>query len=267
MSYYLFFGVIFMRIGFFDSGIGGITVLHEALKILPYEDYIYYADTVNAPYGVKPKKVVEEYILKAVGFIAKQEVDAVVVACNTATSVAIEKLRSLYDIPILGMEPAVKPAVEKSYLTNKRVLVTATPLTIKEEKLKNLITRLDNEDIVDLLPLPMLVEFAESFKFDDEIAGNYLKQELSKFDLSKYGTIVLGCTHFPLYKNVFRNIIPEDIDIIDGSIGTVKNLKRILEEKSNFNPGSGRVAFYNSGMMDTDNEKYNLLLKRMDKIS
>ena len=129
-----------MKIGFFDSGIGGITVLNEAIKQLPNEDYIYFADTDNTPYGVKPKDEVKKYILAAIDFIYAKGVDAIVIACNTATSIAIEDLREKYNIPILGMEPAVKPAIEKNHSTNKRVLVTATPLTLKEEKLKNLMT-------------------------------------------------------------------------------------------------------------------------------
>jgi len=144
-------------IAFFDSGIGGVTVLHEALRLMPDEDYIYYADTLNAPYGIREKHEVKKLVYDAVDFIVRKDVKAVVIACNTATSAAVEDLRRLYSIPIIGMEPAVKPAVEKNGREHKRVIVTATPLTLKEEKLLNLIDRIDNEHIVDLLPLPDLV--------------------------------------------------------------------------------------------------------------
>lgn len=265
MIYFFDYGGEIMKIGIFDSGIGGVTVLHEALKQMPEEDYVYYADTLNVPYGVKPKELVKEYVLEAVSFIYGLGVDAVVIACNTATSIAIEELRNIYDIPILGMEPAVKPAVEKSAVNNKRVLVTATPLTIKEEKLKNLITRLNNEAIVDLLPLPRLVEFAENLRFDDEEVKIYLKEELSCFDLSKYGTIVLGCTHFPYYRNIFKALIENEVDIIDGNTGTINNLKRILGEMNNLTRGSGRIAYYKSGKIVTEEKeinKFEYLLKR-----
>ncbi|MGJ0848412.1 glutamate racemase [Tissierella praeacuta] len=246
-----------MQIGFFDSGIGGITVLYDTLKILPNEDYIYYADTLNVPYGQKTKEEVKKYIFNAIEFIIDQGVKAIVIACNTATSVAIEELRAKYNIPIIGMEPAVKPAVEKNKNVDKRVLVTATALTLKEEKLQNLITKLDNDHIVDLLPLPGLVEFAERFEFNEEVVMAYLEEELLKYDLNKYETIVLGCTHFSFYKDVFRKILPIDTDIIDGNLGTVKNLKRILGKMNVLNEGSGSITFYNSGFKVEDKEKLN----------
>lgn len=259
-----------MQIGFFDSGIGGITVLYDTLKMLPNEDYIYYADTQNVPYGPKPKEEVKEYIFNAIEFIIDQRVKAIVIACNTATSVAIEDLRTKYNIPIIGMEPAVKPAVEKNKDASKRILVTATALTLKEEKLQNLITKLDNEHIVDLLPLPGLVRFAEKFEFSEEIVLPYLEEELYKYDLDNYGTIVLGCTHFSFYKDIFRKILPSNTDIIDGNLGTVKNLKRILGEMNMLNGGNGSITFYNSGVKVEEKEKldrYRELFTRLDIIN
>jgi glutamate racemase len=259
-----------MKIGFFDSGIGGITVLYDALKILPNEDYIYYADTLHVPYGPKPKDEVKKYIFNAIEFITQQGVKAIVIACNTATSVAIEELRAKYDIPIIGMEPAVKPAIKKTQNTNKRVLVTATALTLKEEKLQNLIAKLDSDHIVDLLPLPELVQFAEKFNFDEQIVLPYLYEQLSKYDLSKYETIVLGCTHFPYYKDMFRKLLPQHVRIVDGNNGTIKNLKRILEEMNSLNEGNGCITFYNSGFKienKSELDKYNRLFKRLDIIN
>lgn len=259
-----------MKIGLFDSGIGGITVLYDTLKMLPNEDYIYYADTMNVPYGPKLKNQVKQYIFAAVDFIINEGVKAIVIACNTATSVAIEELRAKYDIPIIGMEPAVKPAVKKNTNAAKRVLVTATQLTLKEEKLQNLITRIDNDHIVDLLPLPGLVEFAEGFEFSQQAVMPYLTEQLSKYELEKYETIVLGCTHFSFFKDSLRKVLPVHIDIIDGNQGTVKNLKRILENRGCLHEGSGKVEFYNSGQLVTQKEKldqYSYLLKRLDEYS
>lgn len=237
-----------MKIGFFDSGIGGITVLYDTLKVLPNEDYIYYADTLNVPYGPKPKDEVKKYIFSAIDFIMEHGVKAIVIACNTATSVAIEELRTKYSIPIIGMEPAV----EKNRDIEKRVLVTATALTLKEEKLHNLIAKLDNEHVVDLLPLPELVKFSEKLEFNEEIVLSYLKEQLSKYDLNNYGTIVLGCTHFSYYKDMFRKLFPLNVNIIDGNIGTAKNLKRILDEMNSLNEGNGSFTFYNSGIKVED---------------
>jgi glutamate racemase len=259
-----------LKIGIFDSGIGGISVLYEAIKLLPKEDYIYYADTLNVPYGVKPKNVVKGYILEAIKFMMQHEVKAIVIACNTATSIAIEELRSTYNIPIIGMEPAVKPAVEKSISINKRVLVTATPLTIKEEKLKNLITRLDNDSIVDLLALPKLVEFAENQNFKGREVFNYITEVFSDYELEKYGTIVLGCTHFPFFKDIFKKIIPQGIDIIDGNSGTVKNLKRIIDTIEDADIRTGTITYYKSGSIVTENQDlavFQNLIKRLDSIN
>lgn len=258
-----------MKIGFFDSGIGGITVLYEALKMLPNEDYIYFADTLNVPYGPKPKEEVKQCVFDAVDFIVNKGVKAVVIACNTATSVAIEDLRAKYDIPIIGMEPAVKPAVEKYTDADKRVLVTATALTLKEEKLHNLITKVDSDHVVDLLPLPGLVKFAETFEFSEQAVMPYLKEQFSNYDLDKYQTIVLGCTHFTFFKDILKKLLPVHINIIDGNQGTVKNLKRILENKQLLNNGCGNITFYNSGRIVEEKEKlarYQCLFKRLETI-
>jgi glutamate racemase len=256
-----------LSIAFFDSGIGGITVLHEALKSCQSDEYIYYADTLNAPYGTKSKDEVKKFVFDAVDFLVSLEVSAIVIACNTATSVAIEDIRKIYSIPIIGMEPAVKSAVKITEGTQKRVLVTATPLTLKEEKLKNLIERVDNEHIVDLLPLPKLVQFAENFEFRDDVVGDYLTKKLSAHDLNRYGTIVLGCTHFIFYKNLFKKIIPDHIDVIDGNTGTINNLKRVLNQTDKHSKSN--IKWYTSGKQIDDRKKlaeFELLLLLLDSV-
>lgn len=227
-------------IGFFDSGIGGLTVLHEALKMLPNEHYIYFSDGDNAPYGLRPKEEVRDLTLDAVAFLAKQGIKALVVACNTATSVAIEDVRRSYDFPVIGMEPAVKPAVMSG--NRKRVLVFATELTLKEEKFKNLVARVDTEQVVDYLPLQELVMFAERFDFDEYKIIPYLKAKLDGLDLSRYGAVVLGCTHFLFFKKYMEKVLPPEIQIIDGNLGTVKNLKNKLGE--HLNDGPGNVTYF-----------------------
>lgn len=256
-----------MRIGFFDSGIGGLTVLNEALKILPSEDYIYYADVFHVPYGTKPKEEVRKYIFEAVDFLSRQNIKALVIACNTATSIAVDDLRCEFDFPIIGMEPAVKPAIEKNSNINKRVLVFATDLTLKEEKFKKLVSKVDNDNIVDFLPLGGLVKFAESDIFDEEVITKYLIKELSSLDLNLYSTIVLGCTHFPIYKNIFRKVLPSQVAIIDGNLGTVRNLRTTLENRNLLNGGHGHIDFYNSGELVEDNKiiyRYNSILNLLN---
>lgn len=258
-----------MRIGFFDSGIGGMTVLQQALRYLPNEDYIFYADTLHVPYGEKPKEEVRQYIFNAVDFIANQGVKALVIACNTATSIAVEDLRKKYDFPILGIEPAVKPAVQKSEEKRKKVLVLATNLTLREEKFHNLVKSIDHHDIVESLPLPGLVQLAENFEFSEEKVLPYLREQLSSFDLKQYGTIVLGCTHFPYFKNSLKKLFNEDVDIISGSIGTAKNLRRILEARNQINEGTGDITFYKSGYKVEDQDtlsKYKKLLVMLEQV-
>lgn len=238
-----------MYIGFFDSGIGGLTVLYEALKTLPNVDYLYYADTRHIPYGIKEKNMVKRYIHDAADFIIGKGVDALVIACNTATSIAIQDLRKAYDIPIIGMEPAVKPAVE--ICGDKRVIVLATPLTLKEDKFEDLVSKVDSDHIVDSLPLPELVNFAERFQFDEKEITKYLKEKLSKNDLDQYGTIVLGCTHFVYYRKIFRNILPGHIDIIDGNLGTIRHLKNILN-LNNFNRDLSQKNYSKEEIKDKD---------------
>lgn len=258
-----------VRIGFFDSGIGGMTVLHQALRFLPNEDYIFYADTLHVPYGEKPKEEVREYIFNAVDFMAKQGIKALVIACNTATSIAVDDLRKKYDFPILGIEPAVKPAVQSCEGNRKKVLVLATNLTLREEKFHNLVKSIDQHDIVECLPLPGLVQFAENFEFREEKVVKYLKEKLSSFDLKQYGTIVLGCTHFPYFEDSIKKIFYNEVDIISGSIGTAKNLKRILEAKNQINDGTGDILFFKSGYKVEDKDalsNYKKLLVKLDEL-
>lgn len=251
-----------MKIGFFDSGIGGITVLNEALKMLPNEEYVYYADSINAPYGIKPKEVVKKYIYNVVQFLISKNVDVLVIACNTATSIAVKELRQVYDIPIIGMEPAVKYAVEHN--ENKRILVTATDLTLKEEKFKSLVERVDSDSKVDSLALPKLVEYAEDFIFEKDKIVNYLREQLEPFDLNEYGSIVLGCTHFPFYRKYFREILPEHIRIVDGNVGTVRHLKDILERSNRHFSSDRKLTFYYSGVKDQDNMILKKYLSMLD---
>ncbi|WP_223067905.1 glutamate racemase [Paenibacillus caui] len=233
-----------MRIAFFDSGIGGITVLHEAMKKLPDEDFLYFADTLHVPYGTKSLTEVNQYVKESVGTIMQEEIKALVVACNTGTSAAINELRSLYTIPIIGMEPAVKPAVERSLEEGRRVLVFATPLTLSQSKYADLVARVDDHSIVDSLPLPELVEYCENLNFDRQEIGNYFKRKLGHLDLGQYGTVVLGCTHYPFYKEILKEILPTHLELIDGSRGTVNRLiDRLREQGLQGTHGTNDIKF------------------------
>ena len=220
-----------MKIGIFDSGIGGLSVLHEAYHQLPGQEYIFYADTEHVPYGLKTPEQIKGYAVDIAQFLIDKGAEALVVACNTATSVAIKDLRKRFDIPILGMEPAVKPAVEVT--DEKRIMVIATPVTIREDKLKDLLHRVDEDHRVDLLAMPRLVEFAEREEFDSPQVHEYIKSQFDQFDKSKYCALVLGCTHFNYFKPAYREYFGKDTLLIDGNYGTIHHLADVLGLKIN----------------------------------
>lgn len=215
-----------MKIGIFDSGLGGITVFKEILNQNIKAEFYYLADNKNTPYGIKDKSEVKELIEKNIKYLVDTGCQIIVIACNTATALSINLLRKKYpNIIFIGTEPAVKVAADDKNKT--KILVTATSITLKEEKLSNLISNLKIEDEVELLPLDKLVIFAEKNENENKVL-EYLKKELSRYDLTKYSHIVLGCTHFPLFKKEFQTIAP-NAKIIDGSVGIAKNLKKKLD--------------------------------------
>ena len=242
-------------IGIFDSGIGGLTVLRKIIDVLPNEKYIYYADIDNVPYGTKPKEEVKIYIENAIKFLISKKVKAIVIACNTATSIAINDLRDKYDIPIIGIEQR----------NNKKVLIMATPTTIREEKLQNLIKKLDASEEVDLIDMPKLVEFAEKMEFDSIEVKKYIEERLKIYNLNNYSTLVLGCTHFPLFKKSLLQIFPNEILLIDGSQGVANRLKNILENKNLLGNNKMEVRYYNSGKNanEFDIQKYNRIINQV----
>ena len=235
-----------MRIGFFDSGIGGLTVLAEALAQVPDAHCLYFADTASVPYGNKPKAVVRQCVLAGVDFLARQGIEALVVACNTATSVAIEELRQTYGFPIIGMEPAVKPALLLSGQAGSRVLVVATDMTLREDKFQSLVHRIDDQARVDYLSLQRLVSFAEDFVFEPATVDAYLRAATAHLELSAYGAVVLGCTHFPYYRPHLARLFAPGTALVDGNRGTVNNLCARLGARGP-ETGAGGVSYFESG--------------------
>lgn len=253
-----------MNIGVFDSGIGGLSVLHQAMALLPEENFIFYADVDHVPYGTKSKQQVIDYVDHIIDFMIKCGCKAVVIACNTATAAAAQVVRQKYDIPIIGIEPAIKPAVEQS--CGKRVMVIATQLAVKEEKIQNLVARVDDAHLVDLVPFPKLVYFAEHGIFGTEEVEEYVRETLSSYDMDKYSEFVLGCTHFNYFKDTLQKVLPDSVKIIDGIGGTVKQLKRVLEGKGLLEEQEGLVRFFESGREVTDLKKIQYLLQRLDEM-
>lgn len=216
-----------MKITFYDSGIGGLTIFNEAFKYIKAE-YVYFADNLNTPYGIKSKETVKKIVINNVKKIMELGTDIIVIACNTATSAAINDLRKIFkDKCIIGTEPAVKVAVD-SNLDSKKILVCATTLTSREEKIKNLLNKLHVTDKTFFIPLDELVIFAENLDFNSQFVYKYIKDKFSNINLNEYSHLVLGCTHFPLFKEVFRKLLPDNIDIIDSSTGVINNVKNTI---------------------------------------
>jgi glutamate racemase len=234
-------------IGFFDSGIGGLSVLKETIKVLPNENYIYFGDSINAPYGIKNVSEVKRLTFNAVKFLLSKNVKAIVIACNTATSAAIEELRGQYtNIPIIGIEPAVKPAVELN--REGSIVIMATPMTLAESKFAKLQSKYKKIANIEPLPCAGLAEIIDEGKITGEEIHNYLVNKLKDIENMEIGSIVLGCTHYPLIKEEIIKVIGSEIPVIDGSLGTSKQLKRMLSSRKILNTSNskGNVQIYNS---------------------
>ncbi|PID67182.1 MAG: glutamate racemase [Fusobacteriales bacterium] len=262
-----------MKIAIFDSGIGGLSVLHLALKKLPNENFIYFADSDNVPYGTKTKQEIIKHVNNAVDFILKQDVKAIVVACNTATSAAIKEIREAYpETIIIGMEPAVKKAID--LYPNKKNLVIATPLTVKGKKMNDLINKIDTQDSINLIPLPNLVSFAEKEIFDSNEIRKYLKEQFTNIDFKEYSSIVLGCTHFNYFKKALRNYLNSNshshIKFLDGNEGTINKLKLELELKNllniKLNNSKKEIEYFYSGRKISDKKELERLQRYMNKL-
>ena len=234
-------------IGVFDSGLGGVSVLRACAALLPHEDFLFFGDSANAPYGEKTLDQVRALTLRRAEELLDRGVKAIVVACNTATSAAIALLRERWpEVPIIGIEPAVKPAAQAG--DSSQVLVLATPLTIHEEKYQNLAAAFCHEANVISLPCRGLAELVETGHRDDAVIDDYLQELFLPFRHCGVEYIVLGCTHYPFVEKAIRRNFGRPVEIIDGSEGTARQLKRQLEAAGLLSRRSraGEIVFENS---------------------
>ena len=224
-----------MKIGFYDSGLGGIKTLKDIIDMGLNEEIYFLADEKNKPYGTKKVEEVKNIAIENVQKLVDLGCEIVVVACNTATSVAIEILREKFpQIEIIGTEPAVKLAVKEQ--SKKKILVIATTITVNGEKLHKLINSLDAENKIELLATDKLVKLVEDENFlnNQEEVNNYICEFLKPYNLEEYSHIILGCTHFPIVKENILEIVKEyNIKVIDGNEGIGRNLLNKIEKKNN----------------------------------
>ncbi|NLD83187.1 MAG: glutamate racemase [Clostridiales bacterium] len=244
-------------VGMFDSGVGGISVLRQAVKQLPHERFIFFGDTAHAPYGTKTKEAVLALAKQVVDMLLLEGCKAVVIACNTATSAAAAALRAEYqDLPIIGMEPALKPA--QALRRDGVVLSLATPGTIAGEKYARLYS-LYGEGVISL-PCPGLMEFAERGEWTGDRLQAYLSALFAPYLNQRVEAVVLGCTHYVFLKKAIAAFFP-GIPLIDGNEGTVRELKRRLAERQLLAPedAPGGVRLLSSGGADAAALMENLL--------
>ncbi|MDD6052125.1 MAG: glutamate racemase [Clostridiales bacterium] len=228
-------------VGVFDSGVGGIGTLAALRRELPRERFLFYGDTANAPYGTKTRDEVMACVSRVMEHLLAQDVKAVVIACNTATAVAAAELRARYELPIIGIEPALKPAHEMR--REGSILVLATPMTLKLEKFRALYERYGEGAIP--LPCPGLMELVE--READEEARRYLLSLFAPYDLTKVDAVVLGCTHYVFLRPILRQILPDSVAVLDGNDGTARQLRRVLAAHDLLSDGQGSVQLETSG--------------------
>lgn len=218
-----------LPVAVFDSGVGGISVLREMVRLMPEEDFYYFGDSANAPYGTKTVEQIQKLTVKNLERMAGKGIKGIVVACNTATSAAIGLLRERYqEIPVVGIEPALKPAVREK--KGARVLMMATPMTVQGMKFRSLVSRYEDQAVIIPVPCPGLMEFVESGKLEGEELEQYLKRLLYPYLSGGVDTVVLGCTHYPFVRETIARVLGEGPHIIDGSEGTARELRRRLEQ-------------------------------------
>ena len=234
-------------IGVSDSGLGGISVLRELVKLMPGEDFIYYGDSANAPYGTRTPEEVIDLTKKDVEFLLERGAKAIVVACNTATSVAIKELRAAYEevLPVIGIEPALKPAVKAK--EHSKVVVMATPMTLSQTKFNSMMHIYEDDANIIKMPCPGLVEYIESGVLEGPVLDAYLEKQFAPYDKAEIDAVVLGCTHYPLIREVIQKHLP-GVFVYDGGFGTAKQTKRRLAERGLLSDreSGGKVEIFNS---------------------
>lgn len=232
-------------IAVFDSGVGGISVLRQLRKAMPRENFLYYGDSANAPYGSRSTEAVRALTLAAAEKILGQyPVKALVVACNTATAAAIDTLREKYPREIIvGIEPAVKLAADRH--TGGRIGVMATEVTLREEKFDALTHRFP-DCTIHKIPAPGLVQRIEAGRGDSQETQAFLRELLAPY-VGRLDALVLGCTHFPFVKHNIQRILGPGTEVLHGGQGTAQETRRRLAEEGLLSGDGGSLMILNSG--------------------
>jgi len=233
-------------IGILDSGVGGLSIVKAITKKLPHENLIYVADTLHSPYGNKSLDFIQSRASDISQFLFTQSAKALVIACNTATVNAIDQLRVNINIPIIGVEPAIKPAAKKSITKNIGILVTEA--TAENYRFQRLIEQHKNDVLVHIQACPGLVELIENNKIQTRECELLLTRYLTSLLSKNVDTLVLGCTHYPFLTEKIRNIVGTAVNIVETAIPVTLQLKRTLTQKNllNLSEEPGNYCFLSS---------------------
>lgn len=238
-------------IGVFDSGVGGLTVAREIMRQLPNEDLVYFGDTARVPYGSKSKKTVLKYSRQIVRFLQTKDVKAIVVACNTASALALDEISEEIDIPIIGVvKPGARMAVETTKTGN--VGIIGTESTIKSGIYNDYIRELNPEVTVVSKACPLFVPLVEEGLLEDRVTDDIVARYLHEMKEYKVDALVLGCTHYPLIRNTIKRFMGEDVHLVNPAFETAKSLKQLLAEQRilNTNMHKPEYEYYVSDGVD-----------------
>lgn len=242
------------KIGILDSGLGGLSILKELIKILPNENYLFYEDSINNPYGNKTDDEIFKIVSNIVDYLLSKDCKIIVIACNTATTSCIKKLREKYKNTIfVGTVPAIKVSFDHNF---KNTLLIATPYTIKSNSVHELIDNFKKEN--QNIYLESGHDLAHLIEINDEVKIDLLLNKLLIPYKGKIDSLVLGCTHYPLIKNKIKKILP-NCNIIDGSIGVSNEVKHQLIKYNLLNKSK-------NGTITIENSKNNELIKKSFEI-
>ncbi|NLJ57324.1 MAG: glutamate racemase [Tissierellia bacterium] len=229
-------------IGIFDSGVGGLTVMREVIEQLPYEDIIYLGDTARIPYGSKSEQTIKKYAQQCSRFLKSKNVKTIVVACNTASSIALEDLKDNFDIPVIGViEPGARSASKAT--SNGKIGVIGTTATINSNAYQNKIMEFLHSAEVIGIPCPLFVPIVEEGWEYSQVAELTAEKYLTELTEHQVDSLVLGCTHYPILRYTIKKVVGPNVKLINPAFETAKDLKSLLKEKNLLNEFKGNPKY------------------------
>jgi len=227
-------------IGVFDSGVGGLTVVREIMRQLPNENIVYFGDTARVPYGSKSKQTVVKYSKQIVRFLRTKDVKAIVIACNTASALALDEIKAELDIPVIGV---VKPGARMAAATTKTksVGIIGTEATIKSGIYNDYLRELDSDITVVGKACPLFVPLVEEGLIEDRVTDDIVSRYLQEMKEYNVDSLILGCTHYPLIRNAIKRYMGDKVQLVNPAYETAKYLKELLGEQGLLNQSNSKI--------------------------